>query len=101
MGVTLHITNALLPHPGWAVAIGKNVQEIRSGDEIEPWERTALALHVVSESLLADLELPLLLLKVLHQTLLAAAAHCILSLLEVLQHVPDFFVNGSKADSCI
>lgn len=94
-------TSRNMTDPGRAVAIGQNVQEISGGNKVESWESTALALHVVSESLLADLELSLLLLEVLHQPLLVAATHSVLGLLEAFEHLLHFFVNASKANGRI
>ncbi len=69
------------------VAIGQDVQQVSRGYKVETWEGTALALHVLSQSLLTDLQLLLLFLQVLHEAFLVAGCHAILHLTNLLKQV--------------
>lgn len=39
----------------WVVAVGQDIQQVSCGHKVKAWECTTLALHVVSQGLLADL----------------------------------------------
>jgi hypothetical protein len=60
----------MLHHAHGVVAIRQNVQQIGGGHKVEAREDASFALHIIGQSLLTDLQLPLLLLKVLHQIVL-------------------------------
>jgi hypothetical protein len=69
------------------VAIGQDVQQVSRGYKVETWEGTTLALHVLSQSLLTDLQLLLLFLQVLHEAFLITGCHAVLHLTKLLQQI--------------
>mmetsp|Transcript_30311 Transcript_30311/g.36800 ORF Transcript_30311/g.36800 Transcript_30311/m.36800 type:complete len:229 (-) Transcript_30311:808-1494(-) len=65
-------------HLHGTITIGQDIQKIGSRDEIETRECTTLALHVIRKCLLTNLQLVLLLLKILVQSSLARGLHHVL-----------------------